>query len=589
MLMYPIGSIDPEAFTGDLPSKTATEPESEPWTDNLHNLKHIYQGLTAYIVDRCRRKLPLPSGDPDLEAVAQSKSEHDASQLLKLVLLAAIFGRFSMDYIQQLTSFSEEIQAQFYLILEEPEAVEEEEIPSPLPEAQQHEESVDVTLAEPEETKDPELVYEERIAELVSVNKELKQETLELKEQLENMHDLHTKLQKSYDNLETQHKDTAERLDALRSGKGEQSILSIQRTKMQQQETVIATLETQVTALQRERDSLKIENELLGNQIESFQQAQDELYELKLQHEKLERKANAADKYRQKLQSLQNAEDENEALKYRVSEMQRQLKQSDSDQFNNSDLRRENDEFRRLVSNIERELSDSIEAKKRAEFDKMTLEAKLHLADDQSSRWQARAEELQKSINEKPDSESPTTPRASETNGLHLGTPEIGSPRQDSDISKGISKLHLDDQNSISDQELQAIISAMKAHNQNVPAAERTASIEEQQKLAAKIEKSRSTAKELKQVIEYLSQRRIEFVGVKDLDKAGPYRPLSPLIDEIASTYAASNQSNCSSLTSIAGDTRRLSVASFQSNHSTETPKRRSILSGLYGSPGSPI
>jgi protein HOOK3 len=586
VLIHTKESIDPEAFSEDLPSKFDMNPSSEQPFDFLTNLNHIYKALTAYIVDRCRRKLPLPSGEPDLTAIAQSSSEKDVTQLLKLVLLAAIFGRFSMDYIQQLTSFSEEAQAQFYLILEEPVAIEEAQEAPPLqPDTSiiARDEKNKASLEKLE--KDPELIYEERIAGLVAFNKELEHQTIELNEQLENLHDLHTKLQKSYDSLEVQHQDTTERLQALRSGKGEQNMLSIQRTKMQQQEDVIATLEGRVHSLQEENGGLKIQTDLLQSQTEGFQQMKDDVYELKVEREELQRKANAADKYKQKLQSLQRVEDENEALKYRVTELQRQLKQCDSDQFINSDLKRENDEFQRLVSNIERELSDSIEAKKRAEFEKMTLEAKLQQADDNATRWHTKTEELQALLNDRAGSESPTTPRAITADSLNI-TATADEEQQESKISEGVAELGVDDQNMITENELQAIISIMKAHTQHTSNAARTSSIQEQQKLAAKIENSRAITRALKQVIDNFTQPRVEFVGVKNLDEGSPYKPVSPHIDDLAATYGLASLSARSSVTSLSAASRRSSVASFHSSQSNTTPRRGSLLRGFFGSSG---
>lgn len=576
-----IEDIDQDAFAGDLPSAVDTHVHSESWTDNLNNLKHIYELLTDYIIVRCRRKLPLPSGEPDLEAIARSASENDVSQLLKLVLLAAVFGRFSMDYIQQLTTLSEEAQAQFFLVLQEPE-----EVPLIQPDTYKSKEDGTPTEAsEDVQEKDAELIYEERIAELVAVNKSLEHDRDDYKEQLESMHDLHTNLQKNYDLLETQAQDTAERLDALRSGKGEQSMLGIQRTKMQQQETVIATLESQLSSLQDENRDLKIKSDILQGQAEGFQQMQDDLYELKLEREQLQRKANAADKYKQKLQSLQKVEEENEALKHRVTGMQRQLKESDSDQLINADLRRENEEIRSLVSNIEQELSESIEAKKRAEFEKMTLQAKLKQADDQAARWHARAEELQASQVEYSSPGSPLTPRAPSSSAFVLDASEDDDlSQQDPNPGKETSRIQADDQNMISEEELQAIISIMKAHTQNASKMEKTSSFREQQKLAEKIEKSRATVKELTQVIDFLAQPRVEFVGAKNIDETSPYKPVPPHTDDLASTYGVASQSARSSITSLSAVSRRSSVASFHSFHSATTPRKRSILRGFFGS-----
>lgn len=587
--------IDSDAFPGELPSPTSQTQSAGDEIAHLNNLKHIYQALTAYIVERCQRRLPLPTGEPDLEAIASSTSEADVTQLLKLVLLAAIFGRFSMDYIQQLTSFSEDVQAQFYLILEEPEAIEEEEqkMSSPEPEANSSQiDGNDMMSGESGQGKDPEIVYEERIADLVAINKGLEHETAELKEQLENMHDLHTKLQKSYDNLDAQQQDTAERLDALRTGKGEQSIVGIQRAKMQQQENVIASLEAQTRNLQEENSKLKVQADLSRTQAEEFQQMQDDMHELKHERDQLQRKANAAEKYKQKLQSLQKVEDENEALQYRVTEMQRQLKESDSEHSDISGLRLENDEFRRLVSNIEQELKDSIDAKKRAEFDNITLSAKLQQADDQATRWHRRAEELQSSLDERADPDTPSTPRATRSDALDF--PALDEDKEEkekemkdeTEINQAASAGPGDSQDVITEQEMQSIISIMKAHARHSANEEKTAAVHEQQKLAAKIEKCRADAQASRQVIDYLAQPRVEFVAAKDLDQGSPYSTVSPTIDDAAFNHGLARRSARSSVTSLSAVSRRSSVASFHLSTSTANFKRRSMFRGVFGAPG---
>lgn len=589
-LICPTGEIDENQFSGALPSPVGGNIPSAAWIRKANNLKHIHSVLADYIIYRCRRKLPLPSGEPDLTAIAQSGSETAAVQLLKLVLLAAVFGRFSMEHIQKLTSLSADTQAQFYLILEEPEAYGEEEKCVMGQDSDQDDGQI-ATIPENAHETDQDFVYEERIAQLVVVNKRWEQETLDLQEQLENLHDLQTRLQKSYDNLEVQHRDTVERLNALRSGKGEQSMLGIQRTKMQQQETVIATLESQISSLREENIDLKVQNDHLVTQTHDLQPMQDQVFELKIENEQLQRKANAADKYKEKLQSLHKVEEENERLKYRVNEMQRELKQGDSEHFNNSDLRRENDELRRLVSNIEQELSDSIEAKKRAEFEKLTFEAKAQQADEQASRWCGKVQSLQRLLNDDPGSDSTSTPRASTSDDFG-STLYDEMDEQDSGLSKGISDVRLEDQNLITEEELQAVISVMKAHTQYTSVTERSSSIQEQQKLAAKLEKTRAITKELIQVFTYLALPRVEFVGVKDLDQQSPFKTVAPPIDDLVFTYGAKSRSARSSVTSLPAASRRSSVTSFHSTHSdvnaqrasTGPPRPGSLLRFLLGS-----
>jgi hypothetical protein len=79
----------------------------------------------------------------------------------------------------------------------------------------------------------------------------------------------------------------------------------------------------------------------------------------------------------------------------------------------------------------------------------------------------------------------------------------------------------------------------------------------EEKKLADKIEKTRHTAMQLIQVIDFLAQRRVELVGVKDLDSSYPFKPLNPNNeDDMASICASAKPSisslACSSIASLA-------------------------------------
>ena len=105
---------------------------------------------------------------------------------------------------------------------------------------------------------------------------------------------------------------------------------------------------------------------------------------------------------------------------------------------------------------------------------------------------------------------------------------------------------------------------------------------------------TRATTKALIQVIDYLAQSRVEFVGVKDLDEGSPYNPVTPPVNDLASIYGVASQSARSSVTSLSAASRRSSVASFHSTHSnknpqrtpTTAPRRSSLLRGMFGSVG---
>ena len=570
-----LDDVDPEAFTNELPFSHLNEDPLKAETEKLKNLQYVHEALREYIRDRCKRKLPLPGGEPNLEAVAQATSEQDVIQLLKLVFLAVIFGRFSMDYIQQLTSFPEEYQTQFYLILEETESLEESTSSPPSNQwITDVDASEDATSSTKDHQEDDGLLYEKHLAELVAANKSLQTETMELKEQLESLHDEHTRLQMSYDKLESSHKDTTDRLDALRSGKAEQSMVNIQRTKMQQQETVIADFESKISSLQKDRNQFEVQNKALNSQLAEFQKVQDELFELKQERKDLERKANTVDKYRQKVKNLQKVEEENEALKHRTQEMQRELKVLDSDQLKHSDLQRANDEVRQLVSGIERELNDAVEAKKRAEVENFSLQAKLQLADRQTSKLQEKFESIQERSMEQSEAESPKTPRGPVNHSASLAVSESDHALSDEAISRSVSKPDIESQNHITEEELQLILTAMRTHTKGISRVEDSPLLQ-QQKQAARIEHVAGDVKAIKKVIYSLQEPRIEFVGARNLDAEASDDGTVLRANDTISIQNIASPSYRSPVIAPSNWSRRTSAASFHSSHSVSSPKSK--------------
>ena len=65
-------------------------------------LKHINDALTMFLVEDCGQRLPLPSGAPDLKAIAQTSSLHHTVALLKLLVIAAINCNDRIDYLSQM-------------------------------------------------------------------------------------------------------------------------------------------------------------------------------------------------------------------------------------------------------------------------------------------------------------------------------------------------------------------------------------------------------------------------------------------------------------------------------------------------------
>ena len=181
-----------------------------------------------------------------------------------------------------------------------------------------------------------------------------------MERQLEDAYARYEKLQDSLGKTQEELKQANERLTAVLAGKADAGSKDIKN------ENLIASLEDRASTAEAEIEELRKSNELLKIKAERTQKLQDDYDEIKIERDRLSRKANAAEKYKQKLEASQDVEKENQSLRERVSELQTQIRQSDSRSLSTSDLQREIDEYRRLLPSIEQERYELNEMKKAA-------------------------------------------------------------------------------------------------------------------------------------------------------------------------------------------------------------------------------
>ncbi|KAI1614778.1 hypothetical protein EDD36DRAFT_451041 [Exophiala viscosa] len=320
--------IDRFSFPGKLPEDANTDQWIHKWT----NLKHIYDALSIFLVEECGQSLRFPGGRPDLKAIAQSSSLSDAIGLLKLLV--------RIEYLKQMQELTESTQGAG----EDDGADDEEELAD--------------GNAQENENDPPMSPRQERLGKVIADNQRIAHEKRELQKQLDEQHTRYEQLQERFDQSQDELKETGDRLTSVLAGRSDSQSLDSKH------DTLVATLETRVEELRKSNEVLKIK-------AEKAQKLQDDFDELKIDRDRLARKANTAEKYRQKLEASQDLEKDNTSLKSKVAELQNQLKQSDS-------ARREVDEYRRLLPSIEQERYDINEMKKRLEFDYHALEARYH-------------------------------------------------------------------------------------------------------------------------------------------------------------------------------------------------------------------
>jgi myosin heavy subunit len=578
--------IDPRHFSKpSLPISSETDLQL-----SFASLEQSYKAVTTFLLKNCRHD-PGRLPPPDFRLIASGEGLEDLINLLELVILAAFKGANRNIYAKDIQDLPEATQKLiFELIASHSDDDDDEEQQdenagsegSSQPASSRGDDRIDLPIG-----FDADLAREERLLKLVAERKEAQQEKQVYRDQLSDLHSRYTSLQQSFERTQDELKDTKDRLQTLLSGRDPQSSY---RSSQPEKDEQIAELEAKLSELEEANEALNRSKEVFRVKAEKSQSLQDDYDEIKQQNASLRNRVNALDKYKQKAEEGRNLEDRNRVLEAKVADLQKQLKESDSSLVSIVELRRTNDEYRQLLSTIEQDRNEQHEMKMRIELQYHTLVAEHRESVDQLARQNATNEELESRLHEYEEGHTPTTtkPRAPESTTLSGYDEDFA--QDEAKLSQEFTMVDVDDQNYISEVELRAIMAAMQAQARDAGTSGKSFSIAEEKKLADKIEKTRHTAKQLIQVIDFLAQPRVELVGVKDLDSSLPFKPLPPNIeDDVASVYASANasitslaRSSVTSLALSAAALRKPSAASVRStnditNDST-TPRRASRL-----------
>ncbi|EXJ93309.1 hypothetical protein A1O1_01701 [Capronia coronata CBS 617.96] len=505
--------IDRFSFPGKLPE----DPNTDQWIHKWTNLKHIYDALSIFLVEECRQRLPFPGGRPDLKAIAQSSSLSDSVALLKLLVVAAINCADRIEYLKQMQDLSESTQQVLIQTVQEAGEDEGGEAEEPIPDELVATEELPVSPRQSGEV-DSVLESEERLGKVIADNQRIAHEKRELQKQLDESHSRYEKLQGRFDQLQDELMEANDRLASLLAGRSDVSTRALDP----KHDAIIATLENRVLETESEADDLRKANELLKIKAEKAQKLQDDYDEIKIERDRLARKANTAEKYRLKLEASQDLEKDNNNLRTKVTELQNQLKQFDSARASSSDLQREIDEYRRLLPSIEQERYELNEMKKRLEFDYHALEARYHDTLEQLSRQDRAVEDLQGRLRDYEDGMPPAEteekhPEVVDTDfaleeaellesearltAALLNVDDIPTHGRDSDdavanddaLSPSATQPDQGaDRETISETELKAIMSAMRSQAQVGTATQRESSLRAQRKLVVAIERQRT-------------------------------------------------------------------------------------------------
>lgn len=511
-------------------------------------MKHVYDALSIYLIEECGQQLPVfrnietgHKGNPDLKGIAQHGSLSDAVLLLKLCVIAATSCADNIRFLAPMQDLPESVQRVLMETIQEAQDSGDEEDDDTdvqhadrgttlksddmdeedytdydYDEHQSQQSNNDDLSAKPGTgTSAADLAFEERLAKVIADSQRISREKHDLQRQIDELHAQYGSLQERYDHSQDDLSEANDRLTAVLSGRAGAN----EKSSEAQKDSLIASLEARVAESDAENESLRKGNEVLKIKAERVQKLQDDYDEIKIERDALMRKANAAEKYRQKLEASQDFEKENATLKQKVSELQGLVKASDSRTASSSDLAREVDEYRRLLPAIEQERHEVNEMKKRIEFDYHLLQARYSESEEEIRRKRAEVEDLEARLREYEGGEAPVRKQDIEeedddAEGQDLESEEAAFEAAQARLNEALLRSEaaqtteikangdadtaavIEDSDlggdAISEDELRAIMSAMRAQMAAGLGSERESGIKTQKKMVVMLEKART-------------------------------------------------------------------------------------------------
>ena len=217
----------------------------------------------------------------------------------------------------------------------------------------------------PARALDRELLLEQHLAELKSQLDRCEAEVKDLREAKEQTDDAYTRLQESYDAIRKESVETdkqLKKLTAMHNEKGQRSVKDLE-TKISQQEEVIGRQEAQINEHRTKEAEMQRKIKKLSAADDRLQNLQDDYDVQKAELEHQTRKANAGEKYKQKVQASQKLEQERDLARKELNDARSWLEEAGNFRKDNAKLHQENREISQTLSRSERDNTELRETK----------------------------------------------------------------------------------------------------------------------------------------------------------------------------------------------------------------------------------
>ncbi|CAM1509265.1 Fc.00g030040.m01.CDS01 [Cosmosporella sp. VM-42] len=397
--------LDPEFDPSDLDTTLSTSK----YLTNKRNIQTVYKGLFRFIRRQapelgCQAKKfdyhaiaenPEPQGISQVTFPRETATTHFhqdlltpcAMQLLAVMVSAAAMGPDNSTYVPRIQDrLDRETQAEIMQIIRR---VQEDINNS------RGEDDLDDAMDAVMEARDIDLLVEEQNAALRH----------ELEVTKKNLSDYITRLeylQQSHEELQYEKERNDRELEVLRKatqdGANSAESIKVLEAQVHEQMEIIARNEEAIRHHDKVKTHLEAEVKRLTQKSIQADELRDQVMEWKHRAEEFEKKANTADRYKQKLESQQSVVKEVQNLRYEKAELQEQLRSLAEDQDRSGRTRKAEDELTKMITQSEQHLWDERNQKNQLLKDVTALEEEVNRLRARSSHDEHYIQDLQEQL-----------------------------------------------------------------------------------------------------------------------------------------------------------------------------------------------
>lgn len=237
----------------------------------------------------------------------------------------------------------------------------------------------------------------------------VEEQNASLRQQLEgtkkNLTDYITRLehlQQSHEELKYEKEKNDRELEVLRKamqdGANSAEAIKILEAQVHDQMEIITRNEESIRSHDRVKAQLESEIKRLHQKSQETDDLRDQVTELKHKAEELEKKANTAERYKQKLESQQHLAREARNLEFEKAELQEQLRSLIDDRERHGRTRKAEDELTKMITQSEQHLWDERNQKNQLMKDLSNLEEELARMKAQKTHDENFIRELQEQV-----------------------------------------------------------------------------------------------------------------------------------------------------------------------------------------------